>query len=58
MPVAVNCCVVPRGIVGMAGVTAIETRTAGVMVRVVEPVTDPERAVTVVLPIAALVATP
>ncbi len=55
---AVNCCVVPRGIVDIAGVTAIETRTADVMVRVVEPVTDPEWAVTLVLPIAALVATP
>jgi len=58
VPVAVNCCAVPRGIVDIAGVTAIETRTADVMVRVVEPVTDPERAVTLVLPIATPVATP
>ena len=55
---AANCAVVPSGIVGMAGVTAMETRTAGVMVRVVEPVIDPERAVTAVLPAVTLVAMP
>ena len=44
--------------IGMAGVTAIETRTAGLMVRVVEPVTVPIAAVTVVLPTATLLATP
>ena len=53
-----NCCVVPSGIVGMAGVTAIETRTAGVTLRVVEPTIDPEVAVTLVLPSATLVASP
>src|SRR3984957_13553114 len=30
VPVAVNCCVVPRGMEGIAGVTAVETRNAGV----------------------------
>ena len=55
---AVNCCVVPSGMVGMAGVTAIETRTAGVMVRVAEPVTAPIVAVTVVPPTATLLAIP
>ena len=49
---------VPSGIVGIAGVTAMETRTAGVMVRVVEPVIEPERAVTALLPTATLVAMP
>ncbi len=38
VPVAVNCFVVPRGIVGIAGVTAIDTKAAGVTVNVVEPV--------------------
>jgi len=56
--VAVNCAVVPSGIVGMAGVTAMETRTAGVMVRVIEPAIEPERAVTALLPTATLVAMP
>ena len=55
---AVNCCVVPSGSVGIAGVTAMETRTAGVTVTVVEPVIVPDVAVTVVLPKAALLAMP
>ena len=55
---AVNCSVVPSGIVGIAGVTAIETNTAGLMVRVVEPLIAPKVAVTVVAPKATLLATP
>jgi hypothetical protein len=43
---------------GIAGVIAIETRTAGVIVRVVEPAIEPEVAVVVVLPTAALAAIP
>ena len=58
VPVAVNCCVIPRARVGIAGVTAIETRTAGVTVRVVEPAIAPDVALTLVLPTATLVATP
>jgi hypothetical protein len=58
VPVAVNCCVVPSGSVGIAGVTAIETRTAGVMLRAVEPLIEPTLAVTLVLPTATLAATP
>ena len=53
-----NCCVVPSGTTGIAGVTAMETRTAGVTVRVVEPVIEPEAALTLVLPNATLLATP
>jgi hypothetical protein len=56
--VAVNCCVVPSGMVGIAGVTAIETRTAGVTVSVVKPLIAPEVAATLVLPTATLVASP
>jgi hypothetical protein len=42
----------------MAGVTAIETSTAGVIVRVVDPLIVPDVALTVVLPEATLVAAP
>jgi hypothetical protein len=34
-PVAVNCAVVPSGILGIAGVTVIDTNAAGVTVKVV-----------------------
>lgn len=55
---AVKGCVVPSGIVGIAGVTAIESRTAGVTVRVVEPEMVPDVAVTLVLPSATLLTSP
>ncbi len=42
VPVAVNCCVVPLGIEGLVGVTAIDTSVAAVTVSVVEPVTLPD----------------
>ena len=42
VPVAVNCCVVPLGIEGLAGVTAMDTSVAAVTVSVVEPVMLPE----------------
>ena len=58
VPVAVNCCVVPRGMLGIAGVTAIETNTAGVTFSVVELVIEPEVDVTLVLPTVTLVASP
>jgi hypothetical protein len=54
----VKACVVPSGIVGIAGVTAIETSTAVLMVSVVEPLMVPDVAVTDVLPKATLLATP
>ena len=42
VPVAVNCRVAPKTMLGLVGVTAMEKRVAGVTVRVVEPdmVTD------------------
>jgi hypothetical protein len=58
VPVAVNCCVIPSGRVGIAGVTAIETSVAVVTVTVDEPLIEPAVAVTLVLPTAALLATP
>jgi hypothetical protein len=58
VPVAVKACVVPSEMTGTAGVTAIETSTAGVTVTVVEPLIVPNVAVTLVLPKATLLATP
>ena len=53
-----NCWVLPNGMVGTAGVTLIESKVAGVTVRAVEPMIDPKVAVTVVCPVATLVASP
>ena len=53
-----NCRVVPRGVLAEGGVTAIDTNTAAVTVRTVEPVTVPEVALTVAVPIPALFARP
>ena len=48
----------PNGMMAVAGVIANETNTAGVILKVVDPVTFPEVAVTLVLPTATLVASP
>ena len=58
VPVAVNCCIRPSVIEGLVGVTAIDTRVAGLTVRTVEPAIDPEVAEIVVLPVATEVASP
>ncbi|MBA7684674.1 hypothetical protein ES703_93080 [subsurface metagenome] len=60
MPVAVNCCVLPSGTVGLAGVTVMETSSAAVTVRVVEPLIPVAGsvAVIVVVPGARAVARP
>ena len=55
---ATNCSVVPLGIDGLAGVTAIDTSVAAVMVRVVEAAMEPEVAVIVPIPNALLAASP
>ena len=55
---AVNCCVLPRGIEGIAGVTAIDTRFAGVTEISANPVIAPEAAVTLTLPIDTAETTP
>ena len=55
---AVNCCVVPFAIEGFAGVTAIDTTTAGPTVKVVLPVTPAELALTWEVPCVAPVARP
>ena len=53
-----NCWFVPNAIEGFAGVTAMETRAAAVTVRVVDPLTGPELAATVVVPTPVPVARP
>jgi hypothetical protein len=58
VPVAVNCCVLPLAIDGLAGVTAIDTSVAAVTVSVVLPETVPEVAWMVVDPRPAAVASP
>jgi len=57
-PVAVNCWVSPRGVLGLADVTAIEDRMAKFTVRAVAPETLPKVAVMVVVPAATAVASP
>jgi hypothetical protein len=56
--VAVNCCVLPLAIDGVAGVTAIDTRVAAVTVSVVLPETVPAVAWIVVDPRLTAVASP
>jgi hypothetical protein len=58
VPVAVNCCDTPSGIVGIAGVTVIDIKTAGVMFTVVEPDTEPRVATMALFPIARLLTSP
>ena len=58
VPVAVNCCNVPSGTEGDAGVTAIEVAVAFVTVTVALEKTPPEVAVMAVLPAATPKASP
>ena len=58
VPIAVNCCVRPLAIDGLAGVTAIDCNVAAVTVSTVEPTTDPDVALTVLVPTATAVANP
>jgi hypothetical protein len=58
LPTALNCCVVPSAIVGLAGLTAIEIRCAATTVKVEESENDPTVAVMVVLPAPTVVTTP
>ena len=56
--VALNCWLVPRAMDAAAGDMAIETGTAGVTVKVVDPLTPLKVAVTVADPMPVLVASP
>lgn len=51
VPVAVNCCDLPRSILGADGAMLIETRAAGVTVKVAVAETEPNTAVMVVEPV-------
>src|SRR6202022_2626806 len=57
-PMAVNCCGVPFGTDGFAGVTAIDANTGAVTVSVAVPCTVPETALIVVGPCPRVVAAP
>jgi hypothetical protein len=58
VPVAVNFSDVPFAILALAGLMAIETRCAVETVSCVDPLTEPNVAVIVVVPVATLVAAP
>jgi len=58
VPVAVNCFVVSMAMVELAGVTTKETKVAAVTVSDAVPLTEPEVAVIVVVPVPTLVAKP
>jgi len=58
VPVAVNCCVLPAGTDGFAGVTAIDDNVAAVTVKVVDPTTAPLVALIVDVPTFTAVAKP
>jgi hypothetical protein len=59
VPVATNCCVRPRGMLGAVGVIAIDTNVAGVTVKVTPgEVMAPSPAVMLLVPAVAEVARP
>jgi len=58
VPVAVNCLEVPRTILGLVGVIAMDTSVAGVTDNKLEPEMLPDTALIVVEPVAAEVASP
>jgi hypothetical protein len=58
VPVAVNCCVVPRAMLGFAGVTVIDVSTAGVTVRVAKLETPEKVELMVAVPSETAVANP
>ena len=58
MPIAVNGGAPPKGTATVCGLIAIDTNVAAVTINTVEPVTVPELALTVDVPMPALVARP
>jgi hypothetical protein len=58
VPMAVNCCVMPRGIDAAAGVMVIDVRTAGVTERVADELTESNVALMSVKPVLTEVARP
>src|SRR2546429_8840247 len=58
VPVAVNCCGLPRATVATGGMVAIDTKAAAVTAGRGEPPRGPAPAVTVGVPVPALCASP
>jgi hypothetical protein len=58
VPVAVNCCVVPLAMDGLAGETAMDCNVAGVTVNTVEPVMPLDVALMVEVPAPSALANP
>jgi len=58
VPVAVNCRLVPRAMLGAGGVRAIDTRLAGVTVTVVVDGAEPQTVATVHFPVIVAVPVP
>ncbi len=58
VPMAVNCCVLPRGINDAAGVMVIDVSTAGVTERVADELTESNVALMSVVPVLTEVASP
>lgn len=55
---AANCCFVPSAMDAFAGVTAMDTMVAGVTVRLLDPLIEPELALMVAVPTAVAVTSP
>jgi len=58
VPVAVNCSEVPLAIERLGAVTAIETSVAAVTVKVADPLTAPETALMLLVPVPTAVTIP
>ena len=58
LPIAANCCELPLETVGLGGAIAIETKTAGETVSLVELLRVPDAALTIVVPDCLLTAIP
>lgn len=58
VPMAVNCCVRPFAMLGLVGVTAMDTSAAAVTFKVVDPEIAPSVAVISDVPVVAVVARP
>ena len=58
VPVAMKGCVLPTGMTGIAGATAIDTSVAGVTVTIVVPEIEPTLAVMLLVPVATLLTSP
>ena len=58
VPMAINCCIAPTGILGLTGITAMEDRVAAFTVRVVVPKEGPLEKLFGAVEVAVMVAIP